>query len=172
MKKIFTLLTILLVSQNINSQQSEFVVEYCLDSSTFQPKTGLICSNETKTKWFAMVPTYLTSTINPIPNGFSVIKLNIGKSSKTDKLIIRFSGRKTVMLKAYNIIDEYGGITNFYASVSDIYVLKNYPLTSIKYVNGLDGTSFTYQLKDAEESFFINAFTNFVVKDIKCINGK
>jgi hypothetical protein len=76
------------------------------------------------------------------------------------------------MLKAYNIIDEYGGITNFYASVSDIYVLKNYPLTSIKYVNGLDGTSFTYQLKDAEESFFINAFTNFVVKDIKCINGK
>jgi hypothetical protein len=167
MKKIFILLTILLVSQNINSQQSEFVVEYCSVNSTFQSKAGFICSNENKTKWFAMVPTYLTSTINPIPSGFSVIKLNIGKSTKNDKLIIRFSGSKTIMLKAYDLIDEYGGITKFHANISDIYTLKNYLIHSIKYVSD-DETTFTFYPKGIEESFFINAFTNFIVKDVKC----
>jgi hypothetical protein len=156
----------------MNSQQSEFVIEHCSDNSTFQSKTGLICSNETKTKWFTMIPTYLTSTINPIPNGFSVIKLNIGKSSNTDKIIIRFSGGKTVMLKAYSVINEYGGVVNFYANVSDFYALKNYPINSIKYVDGTNGVTFTYKLKDIEESFFINAFNNFVVNDIKCVNDK
>lgn len=169
MKKLFTLLIFFMV-YNINAQQSEFVVEHCAGKDTFESSSGLICSNELRNKWFMMVPTYLTSTLKPIPNGFSVIKLNIGKASNSDRLIIRFSGGKTVILKAYNVIDEYGGITQFYASVLDIYTLKNYPINSIKYVSGFDEFTFTYYPKDNEESFFINAFTNFVVKEIKCTN--
>jgi hypothetical protein len=172
MKKILTLLLILFVTFKMNSQQSEFVIEHCLDKSTFHPKNPLICSNELRTKWFAMIPTYLTGTISPIPNGFSVIKYHIGKSSKTDKIIIRFSGGKTVILKAYNVIDEYGGVVTFYANVSDIYALKNYPINSIKYVDGTNGVTFTYKLKDVEKTFFVNAFNNFVVNDVKCINDK
>ena len=155
---------------NINAQQSEFVVEHCAGKDTFHSPNGLICSNELRNKWFVMVPTYLTSTLNPMPNGFSVIKLNIGKSSSNDKLIIRFSGGKTVILKAYNLIEDYGGITNFYASVLDIHTLKNYPINSIKYVCGVDGSTFTYYPKCNEENFFINAFTNFVVIEVKCTN--
>lgn len=169
MKNILTLL-LLTIACNINAQQSEFIVEHCESTDTFKSPNGLICSTETRTKWFTMVPTYLTSTKTPIPSGVSTIKLGIGKPTLSDKIIIRFSGNKTVILKAYNIIDEYGGITNFYASVSDISILKNYPINSIKYVNGVDGTSFTYQPKSGEENFFINAFTNFVVKEVKCTN--
>jgi hypothetical protein len=54
MKKILTILAILLVSQNINSQQSEFVVEHCTNNATFQSLKGLVCSNDMKRKWFAI----------------------------------------------------------------------------------------------------------------------
>jgi hypothetical protein len=168
MKKILTLLAILLVSQNINSQQSEFVVEYCSVNSTFQSSKGLICSNDMRTKWFAINPTYLSSTTKPIPNGFSLIKLNIGKSTKNDKLIIRFEGNKTVVLKAYDVIPDYGGIIMFYANITDIHVFKNHTIKSIKYVNGDDGQTFTYYPDDNEKTFFLNLFTKFVIKDVKC----
>lgn len=168
MKKLLTLL-LLTIACNINAQQSEFVVEHCAGKDTFQSSSGLICSNELRNKWFMMVPTYLTSTLNPIPNGFSVIKLNIGKASNSDRLIIRFSGGKKIILKAYSVVEEYGGITNFYANVSEIYSLKNYPIHSIKYVS-VDETSFIYYPKDGEKQFFINAFTNFVVKEVNCPN--
>jgi hypothetical protein len=167
MKKIFTLLVILLVSQKINSQQSSFVVEHCVDTSIFQPLEGLICSNDTKTKWFTMNSTYVTSTTNPIPNGFSVIKFNIGKSTQNDRLIIRFEDSKTVVLKAYEITQEYGVIM-FYASVPNVHVFKNHSIKSIKYVNGDDNENFTYHPNDEEKTFFLNAFTNFIVKDVKC----
>jgi hypothetical protein len=172
MKKILTLLMILLVAQNINSQQSRFVVEHCAGKDVFQSSDGLISSNELRTRWFMMIPTYLNNTINPIPNGFSVIKLNIGKTSTNDKIIIRFCDSKTVILKAYAVVNNYCETTKFYASVSDIYLLKNYPINSIKYVSGTDGSSFTHQPKNSEESFFINAFNNFEVKNVNCIDIK
>jgi hypothetical protein len=166
MKKLFILL--ILGISHITSAQSEFVVEHCADKSIFQSSKGLICSNDLKTKWFSMIPTYLSSTTKPIPNGFSLIKLNIGKSTKNDKLIIRFEGNKTVVLKAYDVIPDYGGIIMFYANISDIYVFKNHPIKSIKYLNGDDGQTFTYYPNDNEKTFFLNLFTKFVIKDVKC----
>lgn len=180
MKKIFILLVILLVSQNINSQQSEFVVEHCVDKSTFQSPNGLICSNELKTKWFVMIPTYLDNTNNPIANGFSIIKFNIGKFSYNDKLIIRFSDNTSLVLTSDNegdttkskISDVYNGTTRFNASVLDIYALKNKPINSIKYINGNDGVSFTNHVKADDKTYFIKAFTNFFVKNVKCVGNK
>ena len=115
-----------------------------------------------------MNPTYLTSTTNPMPNGFSVIKTSIGKSTKNDKLIIRFEDDETVLLKAYDVIEEYGGIVMFYANVPDIHVFKNHSIKSIKYISGDDNQTFTYHPNDEEKTFFSNAFTNFIVKDVKC----
>lgn len=169
MKKLITLL-ILFMAYNINAQQSKFVVEHCATNDTFKPREGLICSNEAKTKWFIILPIYLTSTKTPIPSGVLTIKFGIGKPTLSDKIIIRFSGGKKLILNSYNIIEDYGGITNFYANVSDISILKTYPINSIKYINGIDGSSFTYQPKRGEENFFINAFTNFVVKEVNCTN--
>jgi hypothetical protein len=180
MKKTLTLLTILLLAQNINSQQSEFVVEHCVDKSTFQSPNGLICSNELKTRWFVMIPTYLDKTINPIANGFSIMKFNIGKFSYNDKLIIRFSDDTSLVLTSDNdddttkskINDANNGTTRFTATVLNIYLLKNKPINSIKYVNGNDGVSFMNHLKGDDKSYFINAFTNFVVKNVKCVGNK
>lgn len=169
MKKLLTLLIFFIV-YNINAQQSEFIVEHCAMNDTFKPIEGLICSNEAKTKWFNISPIYLTSTETPIPYGVLTIKFGIGKPTLSDKIVIRFSDNKTVILKAYYIIDKYGGTTNFYTNVSDISIMKTYPINSIKYINGIDGSSFTYQPKRGEENFFINAFTNFVVKEVKCAN--
>jgi hypothetical protein len=168
MKKILTLLMIFLVAQNINSQQSEFVVEHCVDYSRFQSTKSLICSNELKTKWFTMSPTYITNTTIPVPNGVACLKLNLGKSNENDKIVIRFSGDKTVVLKAYDINPEYGGITSFYASVADIHVFQNYELKSIKYVNGFEELTFTYYPVGSEKTFFINLFTKFTVKNVNC----
>jgi isocitrate dehydrogenase len=45
---------------------------------------------------------------------------------------------------------------------------KNHTIKSIKYVNGDDGQTFTYYPNDNEKTFFLNLFTKFVIKDVKC----
>jgi hypothetical protein len=167
MKKLFILL-ILAISQLTNAQQSEFVVEHCTKLDTYKAPMGLICSNENKTKWFAMFPTYAASTTKPIPNGVSIIMMNIGKATQNDRLIIRFSDGETIVLNAYSVIPEYYNMIMFEATVRQIQVMKNYVIKSIKYLNGGDGQTFTYYPEYNEKVFFINAFNNFIVKDVNC----
>jgi hypothetical protein len=167
MKKLFILLLICL-TQTLNAQQSLFVVEHCLGSDTYKAPSGLMCSNENKTKWFALFPTYTSNTTKPIPNGFYMIKMYIGVPTKNDRLIIRFYNGETVILNAYDVIPEYGGVIMFEATVRHIHVMKNYPIKSLKYVNGGDGKTFTYHPDNKEKEFFMNAFNNFIVNDVIC----
>lgn len=167
MKKLFILL-ILGISHITSGQQTEFVIQHCTKLDTYKAPMGLICSNESKTKWFAMTPTYAASTTKPIPNGVSIIKMNIGTATQNDRLIIRFSDGETIVLNAYSVIPDYGGIVMFEASVRQIQVMKNYVIKSIKYLNGGDGQTFTYYPDENEKIFFINAFNNFIVKDVNC----
>lgn len=167
MKKLFILL-ILGISHITTAQQSEFVIEHCTKLDTYKAPMGLICSNESKTKWFAMFPTYATNTTKPIPNGVSIIMMNIGTPTHGDRLIIRFSDGETIVLNAYSVIPEYYNMIMFEATVRQIQVMKNYVIKSIKYLNGGDGQTFTYYPEYNEKVFFINAFNNFIVKDVNC----
>jgi hypothetical protein len=165
MKKLLYLL-VFLSFQSIKAQ--EFVIQHCLETNTYKAPMGLICSNETKTKWFAMTPTYAASTTKPIPNGVSIIKMNIGTATQSDRLIIRFSDGETIVLNAYSVIPEYYNMIMFEATVRQIQVMKNYVIKSIKYLNGGDGQTFTYYPDENEKVFFMNAFNNFTVKDVNC----
>ena len=166
------LLLMLITIQKINSQHSEYIVEHCVDKSTFQPIEGLICSNDNRSKWIVMSPSYLQNTNNPIVNGFSILRYNIGKSNINDKLVIKFVDNTSVTLSIdRNIQSQNTDNTVVYYGVDilDVFTLKTKPVSIIRYVSGINGSSFTYHLKESEKTYIANALTNQSVKQVRCI---
>lgn len=158
--------------QKINSQHSEFVIEHCVNTSTFQPVEGFVCSNDNRTKWFVLSPTYLENTNNPIVDGFSILRFNIGKSNSNDKLIIKFLDNTSVILSTNKTIQSQNKdstIVYYSVDILDVYTLKNKPVSIIRYVSGVNGSSFTYHLKDSEKTYIANALTNYSVKQVRCV---
>lgn len=165
MKKVIIILLITLTIQKIKSQQSEYIIEHCVNKSTFQPVEGLVCSNDNKTKWFVISPTYLDNTSSPIVDGFSILKFNLGTSSANDKLVIKFIDNTLITLSSNKITQD-----KYHVDVLNIYNLKNKAISYIRYVNALKGTYFIYHLKENEKTYIANALTNIVVKQVKCID--
>jgi len=171
MKKLITLLLVLVTIQKINSQHSEYIVEHCVDKSTYQPIEGLICSNDTRNKWIVISPTYLTNTNNPIADGFSVIKYNIGKSNSNDKLIVKFIDDTSIILsinKNKQSQTKDNMVMYYTLDVMDVYTLKNKPISIIRYVSGVKGNSFAYHVKNKEKIYIANALTNYSVRQVRC----
>jgi hypothetical protein len=171
MKKLIALLLVLVTIQKINSQHSEYIIEHCVNKSTFQPLEGLICSNDTKTKWIVISPTYLNNTNNPIADGFSVVKYNIGKSNTNDKLIIKFIDNTSITLsinKSKQSQNKDNMVMYYTLDVMDVYTLKNKPISIIRYVSGVKGNSFAYHVKIKEKIYIANALTNYSVKRVNC----
>ena len=160
--------------QKINSQHSEYIVEHCVDKSTFQPIEGLVCSNDNRSKWIVMSPSYLQNTNYPIVNGFSILRFNIGKSNTNDKLIIKFVDNTSItLLVNKNLQSQNKDNTIVYYSVDilNVFALKTKPISIIRYVSGVNGSSFTYHLKESEKTYIANALTNQSVKQVKCITS-
>jgi hypothetical protein len=172
MKKILMVLLVLITIQKINSQHSEYIVEHCVDKSTYQPIEGLICSNDTRTKWIVISPSYLQNTNNPVVNGFSILRFNIGKSNTNDKLIIKFVDNTTITVSVDKSIQSQNTdntIVCYSVDILDILTLKTKPISIIRYVSGVNGSSFTYHLKESEKTYIANALTNQSVKQVRCI---
>ena len=175
MKKILLLLIMVLSIQKINSQHSEYVVEHCINTSTYQPMEGLICSNDNRTKWFIISPSYLEKTNNPIVNGFSILRYNVGKSNINDKLIIKFLDNTSITLSIdKNLQSQNKDNTIVYYSIDilDVFTLKTKPISIIRYVSGVNGNSFVYHLKESEKTYLANALTNQSVKQVRCVVKK
>ena len=160
--------------QKVSSQQTEYIIQHCVNNSTFQPVEGLICSNDTRTKWFVISPTYLDNTSNPILNGFSILKFNIGKSNINDKLTIKFVDNTSITLsinKSKQLQNKDNTIVYYSMDVLDVYTLKNKPISIIRYVSGLNSGSFTYHVKSTEKTYIANALTNYSVKQVTCVKN-
>ena len=161
--------------QKINSQHSEYVIEHCINTSTYQPMEGLICSNDNRTKWIVISPTYLQNTINPIVNGFSVLKCNVGKLNIKDKLIIKFVDNTLITLSVNKNLHSQNTdnpIVYYSVDILDVFTLKTKPINIIRYVSGVNGNSFVYHLKEGEKTYIANALTNQSVKQVRCIAKK
>ncbi len=166
MKKILTLLMVML-SMAANSQIKEFVVEHCLETKTFTTNESLICSNESKTKWFAIQPIYEPNNYYPINKGVRVFKFGFGNINTENLLVFTFfDGSITVLKNTGEIDNENSFIFNF--TEFNLESLRTKTVTNIKFINVTQSESYTYECKDNEGSFFSNGFTNIIIKKIKC----
>lgn len=151
MKKLYILI-LLLLSFISNAQQEQPVI--LKKEST---PTMLICSNEERTKWFTILPSFKKYNGITEKSYLTTIKLNIGKCSNRDLLIFTFVDGKSMTLRSNlelncdNIIE-----VTFALNPIQIGVLEMKSVKSIRYVNGNDRSSFLYKLTTIDKDFFKN----------------
>jgi hypothetical protein len=116
----------------------------------------LICSNEEKTKWFAITPHFQEFNGISTKDYLTTIKLNIGKCSKRDVLTFTFVDGKYMNLRANNDLNCSVSEVNFSLNAGQIAALKIKSIKSIKYINGSDRSYFLYRLTGNDRNYFIN----------------
>ena len=166
MKKTLTLLMLTLWI-GVNSQTKEFIIEHCMETKTFTSPEGLICSNEERSKWFMIQPTYQPDSYYPINKGFKVIKSGIGMNDKEDLLVFTFTDETVTVVKSINGPQEDGSLA-FVLTTANIDALRVKTVSRIRFINVNDAASFTYEMTKDNENFFSNAFTNIIIRKIRC----
>jgi hypothetical protein len=159
----------MLIPLSIFSQQkSPYIINKCANNGSFQASEGLICSDELRTKWFCLVPSYVSENGKPVISSFSVIKMGIGSCSKNDLLVISFTDHSRVIIRSINFNLECETWIKFSLNTYAIKSLESKTIRAIQYVNGNEMKSFSYVLDAKENNFFINALTNYVIIDAYC----
>jgi hypothetical protein len=150
-----------------NSQVKEFVIQHCVETKTFSTSELLICSNESRTKWFAIQPTYEPNSYYPMNKGFKVFKLGIGDKDTEDLLVFTFFDDSITVVKSVGDINSDQSI-NFELTAINLEALRTKTVMKIRFINVTQSESYTYECKDNDGSFFTNGFTNITIKKIKC----
>lgn len=156
-------------SQECSKESSqEYVIEHCVEDRTFKCLSGLICSNEERTKWFAIQMIYKSNTNYPMVDGLKIIKNNIGVANGVgDLMVFTFTDRTTIKVKARtSLLEDFTIEFNLTNKDTDALLTKS--VVSIRYINGTDYKSYTYYTKDAENVFFLNALKFYRLKRINC----
>ena len=151
MKKLCILLFLLLTF--VGNSQTEQVTAIKKESIT----SGLICSNETRDKWFMIAPHFKKYNGISEKNYLITIKLNIGKCSKRDALVFTFVDGKYMTIRS-NVELICDGITDitFPLNPVQIGVLEMKSIKSIRYINGNDRSSYLHTLKKDDQDYFKN----------------
>jgi hypothetical protein len=153
MKKTLTIL-ILLLSLMSNSQEST------RKEVTSAPM--LICSNEERTKWFAIIPTFNKFDGIILESYLKTMKSNIGECSKEDVLMFIFTDGKKMKISANNEKNCDGLVELIFPLTSiDVAFLETKKLESIRYINGNDLSSFVYVLSKEDKNYFISTLSTY-----------
>lgn len=154
MKKLITIMLLLLTSISSNAQETE---KRSRTETVSAPI--LICSNDERDKWFAIVPTFERFDGLIVKTYLTTLKLNIGECSKDDALVFIFTDGKKIKVNANNE-KRCDGIVevNFTLNSIDAAFLESKTLESIRYINGNDFVSFIYFSKKEDCNYFVNTF--------------
>ena len=116
----------------------------------------LICSNEDRDKWFAILPTFKKFDGVLVKSHLKTLKLNIGKCSNNDILVFTFVGGKKMKILANNeLVCDLIEVT-FPLTAIDVAFLETKTLESIRYINGNDQSSYLYTLTEKDKDYFVN----------------
>ena len=116
----------------------------------------LICSNEDRDKWFAILPTFKKFDGVLVKSYLKTLKLHIGKCSNNDILVFTFVGGKKMKILANNeLVCDLIEVT-FPLTAIDVAFLETKTLESIRYINGNDQSSYLYTLTEKDKDYFVN----------------
>lgn len=155
MKKILTIILLLFTFISNAQIETEKVDTKSREEEISAPM--LICSNEDRDKWFAIVPTFRKFDGILIKSYLKTLKLNIGKCTNNDILVFTFVGGKKMKIFANNELEcDYTSEVVFPLTPIDVAFLETKTLESIRYVNGNDQTSYLYTLTEKNKDYFVD----------------
>ena len=167
MKRVFITLLLLISFHTTYSQNRKVVIDRCINKSEILGPIGVICSNDTKTKWFTLTPTYRLDGTRLTCDGFNVIRMGIGSLSKEDQLFFSFKDGNKLRLESGGELSSDHTVY-FKLTELEFTILKTKEIDTVRYINGNDFSSFQYKMVDDEKRFFIDFFTNYYIRDIYC----
>lgn len=155
MKKILTIILLLFTFISNAQIENEKVDTKSREEEISAPM--LICSNEDRDKWFAILPTFKKFDGILVKSYLKTLKLNIGKCSNNDILVFTFVGGKKMKIFANNELEcDYTSEVVFSLTPIDVAFLETKTLESIRYVNGNDQSSFLYTLTEKDKDYFVD----------------
>ena len=155
MKKILTIILLLFTFISNAQIENEKVDTKSREEEISAPM--LICSNEDRDKWFAILPTFRKFDGILIKSYLKTLKLNIGKCTNNDILVFTFVGGKKMKIFANNELEcDYTSEVVFTLTPIDVAFLEKKTLESIRYVNGNDQSSFLYTLTEKDKDYFVD----------------
>jgi hypothetical protein len=173
MKKTIISALVLLSISTYSQIKKTFIIEHCKDNMTdkeyYFSKKKLICSNAEKTKGFTIYPSFKKVDNDLEQNGLILSNVNIGNCDENDQLIFLFDDDSKIILTSWNKFNCDG---NAYFNISDQQFdsLTNKLIKTIRFVNGYKYETFTHSLEIIQKDFFVNAYSNYEIKEINCNN--
>lgn len=160
MKKFITIILLLFAFVTNSQNNSQTNTQISREEVITAPM--LVCSNEERSKWFAILPTFKKFNGLIIKTYVRTLKLNIGKCSKNDILVFTFIGGKKIKIFANNEMNcDLTETNEFLLNSIDIAFLETRKLESIRYINGNDQSSYLYTLTEKDKDYFINTFSSY-----------
>lgn len=173
MKKTILSVTALLTFSAYSQTTKPFVIEHCIDKMTdreyYFSSKKLVGTNTQKTEGFSINPHFKSVDGKISQDGFILKNIGIGNCDEKDKLIFLFEDDTKLIITSWNKFN-CEGTAYFNLSDNDLEMLKTKNISIIRFVNGYGYQSLTYNLKKEEKGFFINVYTNYIIKEISCDN--
>lgn len=167
MKKVLLSISLLIALHTSYSQGRKVVIDKCVNKSEIYGPTGVICSNDNKTKWFTLTPIFKLDGIRLSTDEIIVIRMGIGDLSKEDQLFFSFTdGSKLRLESGCEATSEK--IIHFKLTELEFSIIKLKKIESVRYINGNDFSSFEYNMSESEKDYFTNLFTNYYIREVYC----
>ena len=173
MKKTILTATALLTFSAYSQTIKPFVIEHCVDKMTdkeyYLASKNFVGSNIQKTEGFSITPHFKNVDGKIAQNNLILKNIGIGNCDEKDSLIFLFEDGTKITITSWNKFNCEGK-AYFDLTEDDLEMLKTKHISTIRFVNGYSFESLTYNLKKEEKGFFINVFTNYIIKEISCDN--
>ena len=173
MKKTILLVTALLSFSAYSQTTKPYLIEHCIDKMTdreyFLSTKNFVGANTQKTQGFVITPAFKSVNGKMVQNGFILKNIGIGNCDENDSLIFLFEDDTKLEISMWN---KFNCESKAYFNLSDneLELLKTKNITAIRFNNGYSYNSLTYNLKKEEQGFFINVYTNNIIKEVNCNN--
>lgn len=173
MKKTILSVTALLTFSAYCQTTKPFVIEHCIDKMTdreyYLASKNFVGSNAQKTQGFVITPNFKKENDKIEQNNLILENIGIGNCDEKDDLIFLFEDDTKITITSWNKFN-CDGKAYFNLSEDELENLKSKNILAIRFVNGYSSESLTYNLKKEERGFFINLYTNYVIKEVNCNN--
>lgn len=163
MKKVLITFVLMLTINSAFTQNTKAVITHCINTAEVTGPTGVICSNELKTKWFTLTPIYKLNNDVLSCSGLIVLKSNIGVACKKATLVFSFKDGSKLWLISNFEMKPYNSLY-FELSELEFLQLKTKEIDYVRYINGIDSESFLYKMNGNETRYYIDLFTDYSIQ--------
>jgi len=171
-KTIITALALFTISA-YSQTEKQFVINHCVDKMNdreyYLPSKNFVGANIQKTQGFAITHSFKGLDGQMVQNGFLVKNIGIGNCEEKDNLIFLFEDDSKITITSWNKFNCEGK-AYFDLSDNDYQILKTKKVKAIRFQNGYSSDTLTYVLKKEEQSFFVNVYSNYIIKEVNCDN--